>query len=255
MMRRGNPVPVRVRGRVGDDLLDARGTLAFLADAVTVSLDGREIGLPYSALDGVTVDDGALVFARRDGAALRLDDLPDPHAAEALALDLGQQVPEVTRGLRGFASVTGAPGSDHDVFFGPLIAARRAAHVAAGPDARREAFDARRLREALGAAAAALAGRRFPAPEDAGDRRALEAELDDLLAPAYRALDALAIAGTDVAMAPGAMRIRAWRGWCEALQRVFAAADGAWLAALPALADSRGAKGALWRRVLRRGGI
>src|SRR5262249_5856491 len=124
------------------------------------------------------------------------------------------------------------------------------------------AFDAPRLSADLRAALAALAAERWP--ESAPDRRALEAELHELADDALAALDALGeaahtlhaagegAADGDVDPVRDRVRHAAWRVWTAALGRAFAAADRCWLAALPALADSRGGEGRLWRRVLRR---
>ncbi|HZF68947.1 MAG TPA: hypothetical protein VEZ47_12970, partial [Gemmatirosa sp.] len=54
-----------------------------------------------------------------------------------------------------------------------------------------------------------------------------------------------------VRAADDAARPAAWRAWAACMASAFAAADRAWIAALPALADARGGRGRLWRRVLR----
>jgi hypothetical protein len=170
-------------------------------------------------------------------------------------------LPEVTRGLRGLGSRRGSPGSDHDRFFAPLLAplrrAREAAERAAPGWPRAAAFagafDPPRMAAELRDTLAALATERWP--ESAPDRRALEAELHDLAEETLEGLDTL---GAGTARLRDAdddeTREGAWRAWRTALVRAFAAADRCWLAALPALADSRGGEGRLWRRVLRRPG-
>ncbi|MBI3790618.1 MAG: hypothetical protein HY275_07045 [Gemmatimonadetes bacterium] len=56
-----------------------------------------------------------------------------------------------------------------------------------------------------------------------------------------------------MADATDADRLLHWRSWVAALRAVFSAADGAWEAMLPALAEPRGTAGSFWRRVLGRG--
>lgn len=158
-------------------------------------------------------------------------------------------LPEFTRSLRALA-VPSAPGSDHDRVFRPLIQARTAAHKVHGVDAQVAAFDAARLerewREAIAGFAAARHARSAP------DRRALEAELDALAAPLWRALQAMQQAGTAARAATADARAAAWERWVATVQAVFDAADDWWRAAIPVLADSRGRRGSLWRRILRR---
>ena len=158
-------------------------------------------------------------------------------------------LPEFTRSLRALA-VPSAPGSDHDRVFKPLIQARTAAHKVHGVDAQVAAFDAARLerewREAIAAFAAARHARSAP------DRRALEAELETLAAPLWRALQAMQQAGAAARAAGGDARAAAWERWVATVQAVFDAADDWWRAAVPVLADSRGRGGSLWRRILRR---
>ena len=168
--------------------------------------------------------------------------------------DADYRLPEVTRALRAFGARRGRPGSDHDRFYAPLLDALRAArdHVARGTDRPWEAagaVDARAVSGEVRAALADLAARH--AGPRAPDRRALEAELEELAAPLLAALDALGAAAADLAAADAAGRPAAWRAWSAALGRAFAAADGAWEATLPVLADPRGGVGRLWRRVLR----
>lgn len=158
-------------------------------------------------------------------------------------------LPEFTRSLRALA-VPSAPGSDHDRVFKPLIQARTAAHKVHGVDAQVAAFDAARLerewREAIAAFAAARHARSAP------DRRALEAELEALAAPLWRALPAMQQAGTAARAATADARAAAWERWVATVQAVFDAADDWWRAAIPVLADPRGRSGSLWRRILRR---
>lgn len=173
------------------------------------------------------------------------------------APDEGWPFPEVTRALRAFGSRRGLPGSDHDRFFAPLVAelqAARTAHAGGAGWRTVDATDAARAAAALRGALAALAADR--AADSPADARALEAELEELCDEVFGALDALA-AHADALRATvldpagdDAARRRAWSAWTARLASAFAALDRAWIAALPALADPRGGRGRLWRRVL-----
>jgi hypothetical protein len=168
-----------------------------------------------------------------------------PEAADALV------VPELTRGLRTFALPSTAD-SDHARFFGPLLVARRTAHEAGDWTGRLAAFDAGRLGGEWAELLVGLAADRFG---PGGDRRALVAELEDCTAGVPAALDAVAAAAAAVRAAPDdAARRAAWERWVAALRSLFVAADEGWAAVLPVLADSRGAAGRRWRRLLRRDG-
>lgn len=158
-------------------------------------------------------------------------------------------LPEFTRSLRALA-VPSAPGSDHDRVFAPLIQARTAAHRVQALEGQVAAFDAARLEREMRGVIEALAAERHP--RSAPDRRALAAELETLAAPLWKALAVLQRSASEARTAPAADRHAAWQRWTGAVQRVFNAADDWWRAALPALGDPRGRRGAFWRRVLRR---
>lgn len=159
-------------------------------------------------------------------------------------------LPEFTRSLRALA-VPSAPGSDHDVVFVPLLDARRAAHRATSLEQQLAAFDAARLERAWRGAIATLAERKHP--KSLPDRRALGAELELLGTPLWSVLAALRAQAESTRQARGEARRAAWAQWIESVRVVFRAADDWWEAALPVLADPRGRRGALWRRLLRGG--
>ncbi|MDX2184867.1 MAG: hypothetical protein SFW08_12900 [Gemmatimonadaceae bacterium] len=247
------PQTVQTEGYLGATRVQTTGELVLLESSFRIRVGTGDIVLAYDALDSASVDQGALVLAGRDGAALRVTGLADAEATAQVIAELAETVPEVTRGLRGFASVKASAGSDHDVYFAPLVAARREAHAAPDAPRRAQAFAAASVGEALTTAADELAQRRFPLESDVADRRALRAEIDEQLLAVRRELSALELAADAWRGASPSARLRAWRGWCAQLVRVWEAADRGWLTLLPALADSRGTQGAFWRRVLRRG--
>ncbi len=166
-------------------------------------------------------------------------------------------IPELTRALRTFASQRGAPGSDHDRYFAPLVGALRAARdaLAAGDPApwrAAERVDAQGVADAMREACGALAEAR--AAGSATARRALEAELLELAEPTFAALGEVGARARALADADADARAAAWGAWTAALGRAFAAADASWEASLPALADPRGGVGRLWRSILRQRG-
>lgn len=158
-------------------------------------------------------------------------------------------LPEFTRSLRALA-VPSAPGSDHDAVFRPLIHARGAAHRVQALEGQVAAFDATRLEREWREVIAGLAAARHPGSPP--DRRALIAEIETLAAPLWRALAQLSKAAAEARKAAPDARFAAWERWTAAVQQVFNTADDWWRATLPVLGDPRGARGSLWRRVLRR---
>ncbi|MFL5574454.1 MAG: hypothetical protein ACJ79S_00565 [Gemmatimonadaceae bacterium] len=230
--------------------------------ALSVTLDaaagGRRHLFPYASIDGVRVEPA---YGGGERAQLTIflghgdvAELTGPPALRGTARALENAacaLTEQTLALRALGSPRARPGSDHDRFFGPLLAARRGAERAGCAVDRVASFDAPALRRTLTDTLRALAAERFP--DTPPDRRALEAELRDLAEPLESALDRLAAAADAVRASGDDARFARWREWAGAVHDVFAAADAAWLAWLPALGDSRGRRGRLWRRLLRRG--
>lgn len=156
-------------------------------------------------------------------------------------------LPEFTRSLRALA-VASAEGSDHDIVFRPLLDARRAAHKATSVDQQLAALDAAKLERAWRGAIATLAERRHP--KSLPDRRAVGAELELLATPLWRRLATLKAAAEATRLARAEDKRAQWEQWVEAVRQTFRAADDWWEACLPVLADSRGRRGVLWRRIL-----
>lgn len=246
-----------VRGR--DVAFDAALTLGDAALTLAPISGGPTSPAPivvrYTAVEGARAGDG--------GASLYLpggDDAVELVAEGEVGRQLAQAVaeltrracalPELTRGLRGLGSQRARPGSDHDRFFGPLLDARRRAELLPRPGDQLRAFDPAAIRAAAEAALAGFAAARFP--ESPPDQRALDAELGEIAAPLWASLARLDRARDAAGTSPDDARFVRWREWAATLAAVYAAADAAWVAALPALADPRGRRGRLWRRVLGR---
>lgn len=144
-------------------------------------------------------------------------------------------LPEFTRSLRALA-VPSAKGGDHDLIFEPLLVARALAHKAQSFEAQLAAFDADRLERRWRSAISALASARH---RSAADRRALEAELDLLAAPLWKALRQMAEAADTVKKARARERRSAWDQWVATVKGVFHAADDWWSEAQPRLGGAR----------------
>ena len=254
-----DPLPVTAWGIERGAEYGGEATVALREEGVALVLAvatrrGGSRLYPYAAMDGIRVENVATgeraqltIFLRGGDVA----ELTGPAALRGLARaieDAACALAEQTLALRALGSPRSRPGSDHDRFFAPLLDARRAAERATGGLARVGAFDARVIGRRLGDALAAFASERFP--DSPPDQRALEAELRDLSEPATTALDRLDAAAGAVTEAADDVRFARFREWSVALRDLFAAADAAWIASLPALSDSRGRRGRLWRRVL-----
>ena len=261
MSERDAAVRVRLEGMVRGAEHDAAADAWVEADAVALDRpDGAPLlRIPLLSLEGMRVAHAVATLYLAHGDALELHADDDDAAWAAFAATLRTRafaVPEVTRALRAYGSRHGRPGSDHDRFFAPLVDPLRAVRdeVARGGAepwraSDRAAGDA--MADAMRRTVAALAQDRFPdAPPE---RRALEAELLDIVEPVLAALARLGEQATALRRADDDVRLVRWHAWARALADAFARADRAWIVALPALADSRGGGGRLWRRVLRRG--
>lgn len=258
------PARVHVHGLLRGAELDARADASLAADRLTVALgdDARPLVLPLAQLDGLRVSEREIACFVAGGDVIDLTpdatDAVDAFAALGAVLRARAfALPEVTRALRAYGSRRGRPGSDHDRFFAALVDPLRAArdHVARGeaePWRAAAHADGDAMSAAMHAALTTLAAERFP--QLPPERRALEAELHDLIEPVAGALRELSVRAVALREAADDVRLLRWRAWAAALAEAFARADRAWMEALPVLADPRGGSGRLWRRVLRRGG-
>ena len=231
---------------------------------VLVELDGTSLRIapnsnpvaattiPLTDIRGATLRDDTLGLTLADGRSVSLTG--SPHL-DGLRNRLEAAVcvfPAQTLSLRGFGSERSAPGSDHDRWFNALLTARRLAEESRTVETQRRAFDSARLARQAQLTREAWAADRF---EDEADRRALEAELEEIHAPYASALRQLEHAALRLSQATDERQFETWRRWTGTVQRAFRAADDVWTLSLPALAESRGAKGSFWRKVLRRKGL
>ena len=154
-------------------------------------------------------------------------------------------LPELTLALRGLGSARAQPGRDHDRFFGPLLAARRSAQRAGDDAGRLAAFRAPALAAEIERVCHEFAVERFPS--SLPDRRALEAELEDMAAPLRASLRRLAEVAALVASAGDDTAFVWWRAWAAECRALFVSADRCWLAALPLLSRTPVPKARFWR--------
>jgi hypothetical protein len=242
-MRDASRGPFEFRsGRLGRTPLGA-GTVVVDDDAITLvapATDERSIRLRLGVVQSITVAPGTVTFELRDGTLLALD---GPRAAElrAAVLEGCRAIPELTRALRALGSRRGhgsarETGPDEQQrFFAPLMAARRSATQAPTPREAITAFDASSLERQFLGALHLFAVQRYPQPTPA--RRALEAELVDLVEPLR---DELTLFGAAAAAAVDDVEdLARWRIWSQRLQLMFEVADRVWLSLDEAL-DARG---------------
>lgn len=266
-------LPVLVRSLLADPELRGPAALASLATAGDALLIVPEVGanrlaVRLAELAGLAVaaSDDAPATVRlytSRGVAVALQPREASQGVELLRRGrelerLAYELPELTRGLRGVGTRRGASGADHDLWFGPLLAARHQAAAAGDWRARAAALAPDPLRERAARALEELAAVRYPASPP--DRRALAAELEGCAEPLDAAFGALARAAAELHAADDAVRVAAWRGWVGAARQCFAAADAGWLAMAPVLArhaeacaagggpGGAGARRRFWRR-------
>lgn len=250
-------IRVRVAGMLRGRELAGEALAALEEDALALVLSRERIVLPLASLEGARGEPGAggsggrsamllLFIAGGDvvelGGGAELEGLWGELTSRSLTL------PELTLSLRALGSRRGAPGEDHDRWFAPLLAARRAAALAPHPDAVRDALDAGALRAALTGVLREMAAERYP--DDPPERRALEAELMDAVEDLLRRVAALARAQAALAACADEDRYAHWRGWAQALRDTYASADACWLPLAALLDPSRRGARSRWRRWL-----
>ncbi len=213
------------------------GTIALSGDAVLLASAGGRVTVPVDQLDGAHVRSDHLTLFHGSGDVI---ELTAPGGLDAIGREIVARsctIPELTVPLRALGSSRARPGVDHDRFFGPFLAARRAAARAADPMARLAAVDPGALAGAVGTTVRELAAERYP--KQPADRRAMEAEMADLAQPVVSSLDALGAAADAVREAADDVRFVRWREWAGAYRDVFRAADQCWLAAIGSVLGPR----------------
>ena len=212
------------------------GSLIIDDNAVTIvvrsTTDERPVRVALTSVNGVALDEtGEVRLSLRDNSHLTLV-TPSAAAVRDELLLRCRALPELTRALRAFGSRRGhrstraSASADQQRFFAPLLAARRSASAAISPPIVLDAFAAVPLSAALEEALSKFAIERHG--ENGPARRALEAELGELIEPLLGAIQVLGEASARAAELPDDLRL--WRAWAGQLRVTFEVADRAWLA-------------------------
>jgi hypothetical protein len=240
---------VAISGLLRGRDLAGEALLALEEDALVLSTGRGRIIFPLATIEGVRAAPGTLEIYLRAGDAIRVS---GPPGLFAFAEDLAGRVyalPDLTLSLRTFGSRRAIPGPDHDRFFAPLLAARRAASDAPTWREALDAFDAAVLRAGVAERLREFAAERYP--DDPPERRALEAELFESAEALLARLAALERAQRALAASEDAERFLQWRAWSAALGGVFETADACWLALAAILVSERRGEPSRWRRLTR----
>jgi hypothetical protein len=218
--------------------LSGTGSATLTADVVMISAGTSRLAIPIEQLDGAHIEPAHLTLFHHLGDVIEI--------GSADAVRLGREivahaceVPELTVPLRALGSTRARPGADHDRFFGPFLAARRAAARASDPEGRLAAVDAKAIATSVGTTVRELAAERYP--KQPAERRAMEAELADLAEPVVASLETLAAAADAARAGPDDVKFVRWRAWANAYREVFRAADQCWLAAIGSALGPRAA--------------
>jgi len=157
--------------------------------------------------------------------------------------DLFPELPELMLSLRSFGSRRGSPNEsgsldeEQERFFAPLLDGRRTAAQAISRPQVVAAFDSRRLTALVDAVVRDFAAARFASHAPA--RRALEAELLEIIEPLRDALTVLASLAEAIPLGETApIADEHWTIWLTQLRVVFRVADTSWPALREALVSS-----------------
>jgi hypothetical protein len=230
--------------------LDGEAMLSLDADALTLDTARGRISLALTQLEGIRVPGDVLELYLDTGDVIQLEQAPD---LNELATSIASQVcaiPEMTRSLRALGSGSLAAGEEHDRFFGPLLEARLIAERAPNLVALRAAFDAGALRAAIEQVIADIAAERYP--REAGERRALSAELSDHAHELFARLAELERAEAALGASDDSERFVRWRAWSAVLRDVFRSADSSWIEIHPVLSEDRRGQPSFWKRLFGR---
>jgi hypothetical protein len=242
----------RVAGTWGQTALDGPGMLRLREHSLElVTSRGVPIVAAYDTLSGAGWRTGKL-FIHSAAGVVELEGEAGLERAWVALTALSCPIPEFTRGLRtlgsrrSLARKSGAADAAAQTrFFAPLLQARRRLEQEGDLDRRLTAFEAPLLAERMTQVLALLAAEYYPASPP--DRRALEAELLEAVAPLLEGLDLLKASEERYRGAADDRRFVAWRGWTRHVAAVFAAADRSWRAASPLLPVAPAPPRSRWR--------
>ena len=230
--------------------LDGEAMLSLDAEALALDTAHGRISLALTQLEGIRVPGDVVELYLDTGDVIQLEQAPD---LDDLAIEIANQVcaiPEMTRSLRALGAGSLAAGEEHDRFFGPLLEARLIAERAPNQVALRAAFDAGALRAAIEQVIADIAAERYP--REAGERRALVAELNDHAHELFARIATLERAEAALGAADDSERFVHWREWSAVLREVFRSADSSWIEIHPVLSEDRRGRPSFWKRLFGR---
>jgi hypothetical protein len=208
--------------------LTGPGQLRLTSEALLVEATGGTLVALYSEIRGGGWRTGSLTVHGAEGKAV----LQSGHGVDQAWVSLIERacpLPELTRGHRLLGSTRGGPVDLQATFIAPFLQARRRLEEEADLEARVATLDAKTLRERLDTALKTIARDSYPSSHP--DRRGLEAELEEAMAPFYEALEAMESTAEHFRSAPESIRFMAWRDWVSAAAKVFALADRGWASA------------------------
>lgn len=245
-----SPRRVMLGGLLRGRELDGEAILSLDAEALSLDTAHGRISLALAQLEGIRVPGDVLELYLATGDVIQLEQAPE---LNALAAGIAAQVcaiPEMTRSLRALGAGSLAAGEEHDRFFGPLLEARLLAERAPNLVALRAAFDAAALSAAIAEVLEEIAVERYPA--DAGERRALVAELRDGAHDLFARIAELERSENLLGACDDSERFVRWREWSAVLRNVFRSADESWIVIHPVLSDDRRGRPGFWRRMFGR---
>jgi len=231
--------------------LEGEAMLSLDADFLSLDTARGRISIPLEQLEGIRVPGNMLELFLATGDVLELAQSSDPNGLAAEIASHVCAIPEMTRSLRALGAGSLSAGEEHDRFFGPLLEARLIAERAPNLVAARAAFDAAALRAAAEQVIADIAAQRYP--REAGERRALAAELTDHTRELFARIAELERAESTLGASEDSVRFALWREWSKVLRDVFRSADTSWIEIHPVLTDERRGRPSFLKRLFERG--
>jgi hypothetical protein len=244
------PHRVSLGGLLRGRELEGEAMVSLDADALFLDTDRGRISIALAQLEGIRVPGDVLELYLDAGDVIQLEQAPDLNELATEIASHACAIPEMTRSLRALGAGSLAAGEEHDRFFGPLLEARLIAERAPNLVALRAAFDAGALRAAIEQVLADIAAERYPG--EAGERRALFAELNDHARELFARIAELERAEAALGASDDSDRFVRWREWSAVLRDVFRSADGSWIEIHPVLSDERRSKSGFWKRLFGR---
>jgi hypothetical protein len=244
------PRRVTLGGLLRGRELDGEAMISLDADTLTLDSARGRISIALAQLEGLRVPGDVLELYLDTGDVIQLEQATD---LNELATGIASHVcaiPEMTRSLRALGAGSLAAGEEHDRFFGPLLEARLIAERAPNLVALRAAFDAVALRAAIEQVFADISAERYS--REAGERRALFAELNDHAHELFARIAELERAEAALGASDDSERFVRWREWSAVLRDVFRSADSSWIEIHPVLSDDRRSKPGFWKRLFGR---